>query len=182
MFLLIIYLACLFVAVGTGVLAGMSDIRGLKIPNMYSVVVILAFVVCYGVLWAFGREDVLSSLSSHLLGAVIVFGVTAAMFAFGMIGAADSKLGTAYALWVGLRGIFPFLFYMTLVGGLLGLVSLVIKKRKPFKSPPEGSWIAQVQAGESKVPYGVAIVIGALASFVNIGYFSVDVLASFLSH
>ena len=180
MFLLIIYLVCLFIAIGTGVFAGLSDIRGLKIPNLYSGVVILAFVACYGLLWAFGRGDVFSSLSSHLLGAVIVFGVTAAMFAFGMIGAADSKLGTAYALWVGLLGIFPFLFYMTLAGGVLGVVSLVIKKRKPFKSPSKGSWVAQVQAGESKVPYGVAIVFGALASFVNIGYFDLDVLASFL--
>ncbi len=182
MLLLIIYLACMFVVIGVGVLAGLSDIRGLKIPNIYSLVVILAFVACYGVLRVFGEAGMFYSLSSHLLGAVIVFGVTAAMFAFGLMGAADSKLGTAYALWVGLRGIFPFVFYMTFAGGILALVALALRKWKPFSSPPEGSWIARVQDGESKVPYGVAIVFGALASFVNIGYFSIDVLESLLTH
>ena len=180
MFLLIVFLACLFVSVGIGVFAGLSDIRGLTIPNSYSLGVTAAFIVCYGVLWAFGQGDVFFSISSHLLAALIVFGVTVAMFAFGLLGAADSKLGTAYALWAGLPGIFPFLFYMTLMGGVLGLVSLGLKKWTPVKDPKEGSWVARVQAGESKVPYGVAIVIGALASFVNIGYFNIDVLASFL--
>ena len=181
MILLIVFLLCVFVALGTGVLAGYSDIKGLTIDNIYSVVVIGAFVACYAFLLVFGREDVFFSPISHLLGALIVFGVTAAMFAFGVLGAADSKLGAAFALWVGVPGLFSFLFYMTLFGGLLGVIALGLKKWQPIKNPPEGSWVARVQGGESKVPYGVAIVFGALASFVNIGYFSVDVLSSFLA-
>lgn len=180
MLLLIIFLLCIFVALGTGVLAGYSDIKGMTIPNSYSVIVIVSFVVCYLVLSVFGRDDVFFSLVSHVLGALIVFGVTAAMFAFGVLGAADSKLATAFALWVGVRGLFPFLFYMSLIGGVLALVSLALKKWKPFKAPAQGSWVAQVQGGASKVPYGVAIACGGLASFLNIGYFSVDVLTSFL--
>ena len=140
-----------------------------------------AFAVCYVLMWVFGYSDVFFSPLQHLLAGLIVFGVTAAMFAFNMLGAADSKLGTAFALWVGLKGLFPFLFYMTLVGGVLGLVALGLKKWTPVKAPADGSWIARVQAGESKVPYGVAIVLGALASFVNIGYFSIDLLRAFLN-
>lgn len=74
----------------------------------------------------------------------------------------------------------PFLFYMALVGGVLGLVALALRKWKPVKNPAEGSWIARVQAGENKVPYGAAIAAGALASFVELGYFSSEVLSSFL--
>ncbi len=180
MFLLVVFLLCVFVALGTGALAAWSDIKGLTIENFYSVIVIVSFVVCFAAMWIFGRNDVFFSPVSHLLGALIVFGVTAAMFAFGALGAADSKLATAFALWVGLRGLFPFLFYMTLAGGLLALVSLALQKWTPIKAPKEGSWIARVQGGESKVPYGVAIFIGALVSFVKIGYFDGEVLRSFL--
>ena len=161
-------------------MAGWSDFKGLTIPNLYSYVIAGAFTVTYILLWLFGRDDVFASLFSHIVGALIVFGVSAAMFAFKSLGAADSKLATAYALWMGVKGLFPFLFYMTLFGGLLGVSAILIRKYKPFESPPEGSWIAHLQAGESKVPYGIAITLGALASFVNLGYFSKDVFVSFL--
>ena len=180
MIALLLFLFCLFIAIGTGILAGWSDIKGLKIENIYSVVVLGAFLVCYLLMWLLGRVDVFFSPFSHILSALIVFAVTAAMFAFNLLGAADSKLGTAFAAWVGLKGLFPFLFYMTLCGGLLAVFALGLQKWTPVKNPPEGSWIARVQAGESKVPYGVAIVLGALASFVNIGYFSSGVLGAFV--
>lgn len=181
MILLTLFLVCVFVALGTAVLASVSDLRGLTIPNLYSVIVIAAFVVCYVIMWLGGRDDVFGSVASHLIAALIVFGVTLAMFAFKALGAADSKLGTAFALWAGLPGLMVFLFYMALAGGVLGMAALVLQKWRPVKSPPDGSWIARVQAGESKVPYGLAIAFGALASFVKLGYFDPEVLSSFLS-
>ena len=180
MLLLIIFLVGVFVAIGAGGLASYSDFKGLTIPNAHSVAVAGAFVFTYVVLWLFGRDDVFFSLGSHIVGAVIVFGVTLAMFALKGLGAADSKLGTAFALWVGVKGLFLFLFYMALFGGVLGVAALLLRKFKPFKTPSEGGWIARVQAGESKVPYGMAIVFGALVSFVKLGYFSGEVLSSFL--
>ncbi len=180
MLLLIVFLMCLFVACGAGLLAAYSDFKGMVIPNMYSALVVGSFVVAFGLLWLAGRDDVFVSIWSHLLAALVVFGVTAAMFALKGLGAADSKLGTAYALWAGLSGLLPFLFYMAVIGGLLGVAGLVIKKQKPFKAPKEGGWVDRLQKGESKVPYGIAIVGGALASFLKIGYFNGDVMASFL--
>jgi len=180
MFLLVVFLMCLFVVIGTGVLAGLSDIRGLTIPNMYSALVIGAFVLCYAALWLGGRDDVFASLSSHIVGAALVFLITLAMFMFKIIGAGDSKFATALAFWVGVKGLFPFIIYMSFVGGALALLALALQKWTPFKSPKPDSWVARVQGGESKVPYGVAIVIGALASFAKIGYFSGDVLSSFV--
>lgn len=180
MLLLIVFLVGVFVALGTGVLASWSDFKGLTIPNLYSVIVAGAFVATYAILWVFGRDDVFFSFFSHVLGALIVFGVTMVMFALKGIGAADSKLGTAFALWVGLKGLFPFLFFMSLFGGALGAAALLMKKYKPFKNPPKGSWVAEVQGGASKVPYGIAIALGALVSFVTLGYFSGEVFASFL--
>ena len=154
MLLMIVFLMCVFVAVGTSVLAALSDLRGMVIPNSYSVIIIVAFVVCFGAMWFSGRDDIFSSIWSHGLSALIMFLVTLAMFGFKLIGAGDSKFGTALALWVGLKGLMPFVFYMSLVGGLLAIAALVLKKWKPLQHPKEGGWVAQVQSGASKVPYG----------------------------
>ena len=180
MILLIIFLMCLFVVMGTGVLAAVADFRGMTIPNLYSAIIIAALVVCYAVLWLGGRDEVFYSPLSHILSAVIVFGLTLLMFMAKIVGAGDSKLASALALWVGLKGLVAFVFYMSVAGGLLALVALALKKWTPVKNPPKGSWVEQVQGGASKVPYGIAIVLGALASFVKIGYFEGEVLSSFL--
>ena len=181
MFLLIIFLTGILIASGRGVLAAYSDIKGLTIPNMYSAIIGGAFIVTYGLLWLFGVQGVFVGIGSHLLAAVIVFGVTAGMFAMKALGAADSKLATVYALWTGLGGMMAFIFYMAVIGGVLGLVGLYIRKFKPFKAPKADGWVDRLQKGESKVPYGVAIVGGVVASFVKIGDFNGDVRASFLS-
>lgn len=180
MIALSIFLAGVFTVVAFGVLAAWSDIRGMTIPNLYSSLIIGAFMLCYLFLWLLGRDDVFGSLFSHLTSALIVFLITLMMFMAKAIGAGDAKLATAFAFWVGIKGLFPFVFFMSVVGGLLGLASLALRKWTPVQNPPPESWVARVQAGESKVPYGVAIVAGALASFMEIGYFDLDVLASFV--
>ncbi|HOO81440.1 MAG TPA: prepilin peptidase [Alphaproteobacteria bacterium] len=180
MLLLIVFLMCLFVVIGTGGLSALSDLRGMTIPNLHSLIVLGAFVFCYGALWFGGRDDVFASLASHIVAALIVFLITLAMFMGKLMGAGDSKLASALALWAGLKGLVPFIFYMSVAGGVLALAALALKKWAPVKAPKPESWVAQVQGGASKVPYGVAIVLGALASFVKIGYFDLDVLSSFV--
>lgn len=181
MLALILFCTCLFVACGFGVLAAWSDIKGMTIPNTYSVYIIAAFAVCFVGMWGFGHADVFSVWWSHLLAGVVIFGLTAPLFFYGIMGAADSKLATAFSFWLSLKGIFPFLVYTALAGGLLALACLVLKKFKPVKNPLEGSWVAQVQDGADKVPYGVAITIGALASFAKIGYVDLSMFALFVA-
>lgn len=180
MFLLTIYLVCLFAALGAGILASVSDFRGLTIPNSFSLIVAAAFFAAYVSLALLDHAVPFSSVASHLTSGAIIFAITAAMFAAKAIGAADSKLLTAYSFWAGIKGIPALLFYTTLIGGLLGLVALGLRKWKPFKNPRPGGWIARSQAGENKVPYGIAIALGALASFIKLGYFNSETLSSFL--
>ena len=180
MLLLIIFLFCLFVAVAYGAMAAVSDFKGMTIPNMHSVVIFALFVACYLVLWVFGGAGVFSSVLSHLLGFLLVFALGFALFAFKVWGAGDQKLLAAFSVWMGFSGVPVFLVYTSLFGGVLGLVALYLKKYKPVAEPPKGSWIDQVQGGASKVPYGIAIMLGALASFVKIGYFSIDTFRIFL--
>jgi Flp pilus assembly protein protease CpaA len=69
-----------------------------------------------------------------------------------------------------MKGLVVFLFYMALMGGLLGIAALVMKKKQPFKNPPEGSWAQKAQSGKSVVPYGIAITFGAWCAFFHTGF------------
>ena len=154
-------------------LAAKSDYKGFKIPNLVSAVIIGAFVVTYGGLTLLEQRDVFfKPIGMHLGSALVVLMVTGAMFALKKLGAGDSKLATSIALWTGFSGLVPFLFYMSLCGGVIAGASLYLQKKKPFSSPAEGSWVDVVQKGGGVVPYGIAIAVGALASFIYLGFFS----------
>jgi prepilin peptidase CpaA len=178
---LIIFFTFILSILGVGILAGLSDLRGLMIPNSYSLFILATFFPCFALLWLLGGSAIFFSFFSHIFAAIFVFVATAVLFQFRFIGGADSKLATAYALWVGLSGLAAFFFIMTLVGALLGVFALFLKRRRPFKAPLAGSWIARVQDGENKVPYGIAIVIGAAYGFYHVGYFDFERLAIVLA-
>ncbi len=167
----ILFLFGVIVTLGMCGLAAWSDFRGFRIPNMVSLVILGVFVVTYAGLSALGeREIVFMSLRSHIAAAFLVFVATLAMFALKQLGAGDSKFATVIALWVGLPGLVPFLLYMSLTGGLIAVISLVLKKKKLFAHPPEGSWIDRAQQGHPSVPYGIALAVGALVAFIFDGY------------
>lgn len=168
----VLFLFGLMVTLGCCALAGWSDFRGFRIPNILSVVILGAFAVSYGSLYLIGQSHlVFLSLGSHIGAALLVLLITAALFALKQLGAGDSKFATVIALWTGLPGLAPFLFYMSLAGGVIAAISLVLKKWKPVKSPREGGWIAKAQEGHSSVPYGIALALGAFAAFIFQGYF-----------
>lgn len=177
MITLVFFLVCVLVALGVGLLAALSDIRGLQIPNIYSAIIAAGFPVCYALMWLFGNTDMFMPLWSHITSALIVLAVSAILFFRGVMGAADSKLASAFSLWLGLSALPVFLFVMSLFGALLGVAALYIKKKKPFKAPAKGSWAEQLQAGKNKVPYGVAIVAGAIYAFYHVGYLQFEELA-----
>ncbi|MEM7679471.1 MAG: prepilin peptidase [Pseudomonadota bacterium] len=179
---LILFLACVFIALGTGALAAWSDFKGMIIPNLYNGIILGAFLICYGGLYALGvHETVFAAPLNHAMSAGIVFLVTMIMFAAKALGAADSKMGTAIAAWAGVKGIFPFLFYMALIGGLLAAFALLIRGKKIFKNVPKDSWIDQVQSGKSKVPYGIALFVGMLGAFIQLGYLDPQLWVSLLN-
>lgn len=177
--LIFIVIFCVIIALGFGLASAWSDFKGFTISNAYSVGVILAFIPAFLAVF-FLAPDVayFASWKSHLLAAAGTFAITFVLFTLNMIGAGDSKLATAYALWLGVLGIPAFLFYMTVVGGLLGLTTLALRRWKPVAAPSEGGWIARAQAGSSEVPYGIAIVAGAIVAFFQNGYFDPEHLAA----
>jgi prepilin peptidase CpaA len=78
-----------------------------------------------------------------------VFALFAAFFALGAMGGGDVKLLTALALWLPLLAMIRLLVIMSILGGILTLVMLLIHK-----------WHRAL--GKPEVPYGIAISIAGL--------------------
>lgn len=154
-----------FAVLAIMLLACVSDVKALRIPNMYSVVVAGAFAIAF-----LASPEDFKVWWSHLGAAGGMFIITYIMFCAGMLGAGDSKFGSALALWVGLKGLMVYVFYMAVVGGLIGLLSIYFRKKKPFSNPPAGSWMAVAQEGKNSVPYGIAISFGAFAALLQSGF------------
>ena len=104
MLFLIIFLFALMSVVGIGFLAGWSDFKGLTFPNAYSLFIVLAFIPAYAADY-FSGASVFSTVLSQTVGFIIMFVVTFLMFTARMLGGGDAKLLSAYALWVGLKGL-----------------------------------------------------------------------------
>ena len=144
--------AALFVAVLA--VAALSDIRHRRIPNW----TVLAVAALFGV-WAFVGPAV--SLASSLAASGIVLLTTGVFCAFKLLGAGDSKLMTAVALFAGLGHLVQFVLVTVIAGGALALASLVVQARI-FATIRSGSDFGR------DIPYGVAI---AIAGVVVMGSF-----------
>jgi len=154
----------------------------MSIPNLYSIAVIVAFVPAFVAVTFFSPDiDYFGTWKNHLITFVAVFIFTYVLFLLKFIGGGDSKLITAYALWTGFQGLMPFLFFMALVGGVLGLITIILSKNKFFKTPKQGSWIAKSQAGDKQVPYGIAIFTGAVIAFWQVGYLQPQMLMALVT-
>ena len=79
-----------------------------------------------------------------------MFAALAGAFYVGMMGGGDVKLAAALALWFSPVSTLRFLVIMSIAGGVLTLVLMVLHRLRK-------------KAGRPEIPYGVAIAIGALA-------------------
>ncbi len=128
------------------VIASLSDINTRRIPNW----TILATIVLYSG-WAIVGPSV--SVISSLEAAGIVFVITSALYAFHFMGAGDSKLMTAVALFAGLGQLPLFTLATVLFGGAIAVLSLATRPTRTlvmFQTRGKGDF------GRG-IPYGVAI-------------------------
>ncbi|MBL8713004.1 MAG: prepilin peptidase [Alphaproteobacteria bacterium] len=159
-----IVLSCIAIVFVVTLLACVSDATSLRIPNLYSVIVLAAFAVA-----CVASPEVFNPLWKHFLALAIIFIVTYLMFVAGMMGGGDSKFASALAIWIAAQGVMVFVFWMAVAGGVIGVLTLWMKKKKPFKNPRDGGWVAAAQKGENKIPYGIAISFGAWMALLHGG-------------
>lgn len=91
-----------------------------------------------------------------LAGMLIVFAVGYFVFAMNWMGGGDIKLITVLSLWVGWEKLLPFVLGFALLGGVLSVSVLVIRKAVPFLVRRNDS-LPRLFRHNEPVPYGIAI-------------------------
>jgi prepilin peptidase CpaA len=128
------------------VIAAVIDVRTYTISNRLNLAIALLAPLFW---WSVGMP-LWPDVAIQVGLAAAVFGLFALAFYAGMMGGGDVKLAAALALWFSPLTTARFLVFMSIAGGVLTLV--VLARHRMQKKP-----------GRPRVPYGVAIAIGALA-------------------
>lgn len=126
--------------------AAVIDVRTFTISNRLNIAVALLAPLFW---WSIGLP-LWPGVAIHIAGAVCVFTLLSIAFFAGMMGGGDVKLAAALALWFSPLETLRFLVFMSIAGGFLTLVVLVVHR-------------VRSRGGKPEVPYGVAIAIGGLA-------------------
>ncbi|MDB5490408.1 MAG: type leader peptidase family protein [Micavibrio sp.] len=165
-----LYDLAVIAALGLLAFSCVTDFLTMTIPNWISVAILAAFGVAFGVA-ALVHIPAFYGWKMHGAALGLMFVVTFIMFVCRVWGAGDSKLASAVALWVGLKGFMTFLVVMSFAGvGLVALYYVFRKSKADYTALGEQSWPMRVRAGEKTIPYGIAIAFGAIWTFFELGY------------
>ncbi len=141
------------------VLAALSDLCTLTIPNRLSLVLIATFFPL-----AFLAGLPLEAIGMHLVAGLGVLVVGFILFATGTFGGGDAKLLAAGSLWIGVAQLPNFLIYVAIIGGALA-VGILIYRRLPETAVVGPDWAHRLHEKQTGIPYGIAIAGAALLSF-----------------
>ena len=152
-----------------------SDIRSARIPNRLTYSALLAALSLRLALLG------LSGLKSGTVGMLVAGGLFCVLFVLGAMGGGDLKLMAAVGAWVGSTQVMTLILAAALAGGLLAIGRIIFTKMvgqtlrnimrlicyrltSGLQPHPE----LNVQSlGSQRVPFGVAIAVGALSCAGN---------------
>ena len=151
-FLLLIAVPALLAA------AAAWDLASFTIPNYLSV----ALAVLFGI---FALATGLSAAAAglHLLAFLIALAIGFTMFALNYIGGGDAKLFAVLALWLGPHDLVTYSLIATMLGGVLTLTLLAIRRLPLPAGLARQGWILKLHDSGSGIPYGVALAAGFFA-------------------
>jgi prepilin peptidase CpaA len=132
------------------VVAAVVDVRTFTISNRLN----LAVALMAPLFWWSVHLPLWPDAGLQVAIAAGVFALLAVAFYAGMMGGGDVKLAAALALWFSPETTLTFLIYMSIAGGALTVVVMVLHR-------------ARKKAGKPQVPYGVAIAIGGLIILIQ---------------
>ncbi len=143
--------------------AMVSDVMRLEIPNTIPVVLVVAYLLAATVT---GVEFLTVLRQLAIAAAVLAAGL--ALFAARIVGGGDVKLLAGCLPWLGLDQLPLFFLLMSLIGGLLGLVALWLRRFSFGPTWRRSRWFEQLSMGQQKIPYGLAIGTAGLYVMPNI--------------
>ena len=131
------------------------DLASFTIPNFLPGALIAAFAIFAAVVHLRAPD-----IGLHLLAGGIGLAAGFALFAFGCIGGGDAKLYAALLLWLGLRDLMSYTLVATMLGGVLTLALLGLRRLPLPSFFARQGWIMRLHDSRG-IPYGVALAAGA---------------------
>lgn len=150
---------------GLVVFAACSDIARLIIPNWVSIALTAIFPLA-----ALIAGAPITEIGLHLLFGAGVLAAGFVLFQFNVIGGGDAKLLAAVAVWTGVNAVVPFIFWTALAGGVMALALLTARQLMPVGTYP--AFVDHLLKKQNGIPYGVAIMVGALMAIPFLPYLS----------
>ena len=150
---------------GLVVYAACSDMARLIIPNWVSIALAAIFPIA-----ALIAGAPLMSIGLHLLFGFGVLALGFVLFQFNIIGGGDAKLLAAVSIWTGMTAFMPFIFWTAIAGGLMALALLTARQLLPVGTYP--AFVDHLLKKQNGIPYGVAIMVGALMAIPFLPYLS----------
>lgn len=135
--------------------AAIGDIRTYRIPNAIPILIVLLLVTSMYLSGAAGTEYKSMAIS---MGICLTIGFM--LFAGNWMGAGDSKLYAAAAGWFEPSYLLALSLYIALAGVALSVVAIVLRTVAANRSAAG----KHENHFKTQVPYGVAIMIGAVAA------------------
>ncbi len=143
--------------------AALRDLASYQIPNWLSLAIVADFFA-----GALATSLDISAIGWHLSAGLATLLVGILLFARGLLGGGDAKLLAACAVWVGWPGLPRFCLVVAVLGGLLALLVLGLRRVSLPAWWAERAWIRRLQSAEQGIPYGVAIGIGGVVVFKDL--------------
>ena len=137
--------------------AASSDLLTMTISNRISLALVTIFLIL-AVLIGMPPTDIAACAGAG----VVVFAVGFVFFARGWIGGGDAKLAAAVALWFGWAHLFEYLLYASLIGGVLTLALIELRRHKLPAILAGRDWAERLHKPDGGIPYGIALALAAL--------------------
>jgi prepilin peptidase CpaA len=137
--------------------AASSDLLTMRISNRLVLLLTLGF---FPVAILVGLP--LGDIGLHLACAFLVLLVAFCFFAFGWIGGGDAKLAAATSLWLGFGLALPYFVYAAVLGGILTLAILALRRVPLFPLITRFAWLERLHDSKQGVPYGIALAAAGL--------------------
>lgn len=145
--------------------AAISDLLTMTIPNMISLVLLIAFGVI-----VFIEGYSFSQIAMHISASVLVLMICFGFFAAGWMGGGDAKLASVISLWFGFDPLLNYFLLASVFGGGLTLLILWIRS---FPLPSfifNWAWAARLHDKKTGIPYGIALSAAALIIYPQLPY------------
>lgn len=143
-------------------IAAASDFMTMTIPNRVSVILVVGFLVVAPL-----SGMPVADIGFHLLAGVVVFLGVFALFAINVMGGGDAKVLAASAIWFGWNeSLVSYLGGVAFIGGFLTVAIVLLRSQDDMLIISGlGERLPKPLLEAKKIPYGVAIGIGAFLAY-----------------